>query len=137
MLFWVNMPVMRKRRLGFLAASAAVLAQGPYADQTDLWRKIRTSLNSGHGYFSMIEDSQIPPSHGRFHGWVVSQPSKTELIVNVDDPAGDADLRLKEGTSAPAAIGTPVYFEGVVKSYTTNPYRLTLEVLPSEIEGLP
>jgi hypothetical protein len=67
---------------------------------------------------------------------VVSQPSPNELIVNVDNPAGDAILRLLIAMKKTVAVGALVHFEGVVRAYSRNPCRLTIEVLPEDVEGL-
>jgi hypothetical protein len=72
----------------------------------------------------------------RFSGEVVSQPSPNEVIVNVDNSVGDAILRFLIAVKRPLAVGTPVHFEGVVRAYSKNPYTLTIEVLPEDIEGL-
>jgi hypothetical protein len=76
------------------------------------------------------------PGAQRFSGNVVSQPSPNQLIVNVDDPAGDAILRLLIEVKKTVAVGAPVRFEGLLRAYSRNPYRLTVDVLPEGIEGL-
>jgi hypothetical protein len=67
---------------------------------------------------------------------VVSQSSPNEFIVNVDNPVGDAIPRLPIAVKRSVAVGAAVHFEGVVRAYSKNPYRLTIEVLPEDIEGL-
>ena len=126
------------RLIGIVLVSVIGFAQAPALDTLGLWRMIRNSLVApdGNDYFRQIKDSQIPPTHRRFSASVVSQPSPNEFIVNVDNPAGDATLWLPVAVKKSVAAGAPVHFEGVLRGYSGNPYRLTIEVLPEDIEGL-
>lgn len=120
--------------------SASSFAQRPTAapDTRALWRQIRNALVSDEGqYFPQIKDSEIPPEHWRFDGSVVSQPAPNELLVNVDAHAGDALLRFLFSLKGPIAAGTQVHFEGVLRAFKRDPYRLTFELEPGEITGLP
>jgi len=103
----------------------------------ELWRNIRNVLTGadGDGYFKQqLEGAELPSLDGK----VVSQPSAHELIVNVDDPAGDARLQFLLALKGTIAAGTSVHFRGVARSYTKNPYQLTLAILEDDkIEGLP
>ena len=103
--------------IGF--AQAPTPAPGP----GDLWRMIGSALTTpeGDNFFQRIKDCRIPPEHQRFSGNVVSQPSPNELIVDVDNPAGDAILRFPAAVKRPVAVGAPVHFEGVVRAYSGNP----------------
>jgi len=131
---------MSLKLIGIVLVSVIGFAQAstPASDPGDLWQKIRNALMTPEGdkFFQQIKDAQIPPEHERFSGTVVSQPSPNELIVNVDNPVGDAILRFLIAVKRPVAVGAPVHFEGVVRAYSRNPYRLTLEVLPEDVEGL-
>ena len=131
---------MSLKLIGIVLVSVIGFAQAPASapDPGDLWRTIRSALTTPEGniFFQQIKDCQIPPEHQRFSGNVVSRPSPNELIVNVANPAGDAILRFPIAVKRPVAVGAPVHFEGVVRSYRRNPYRLTIEVLPEDIEGL-
>jgi hypothetical protein len=62
----------------------------------DLWRKVRNALTAegGEGSFAQIKDAEIPPA-GMFDGTVVSQSSSTDLVINVDNAAGDAILTFR------------------------------------------
>ncbi|HXJ44736.1 MAG TPA: hypothetical protein VNH18_35950 [Bryobacteraceae bacterium] len=131
---------MRLKLIGIVLASVFGFAQTPApVDPSDLWLIIRNVLTTAEAdrYFEQVKDCQIPPTHVRFTGRVVSQPSPNELIVNVDDPAGDAGLRFLFSAKGTIAPGTLVHFKGVLRSYTKNPYRLTLEVDDHDIDGLP
>ena len=65
--------------------------------------------------FSRSRDAVIPPESICFAGKVVSQPSPKTLVVNVDNPAGDATLKLAH-TLKSVDPGTLVYFNGAVDS---------------------
>ena len=131
---------MSLKLIGIVLLSVIGFAQNPAPapDPGDLWRQIRSALMAPDGdkFFQQIRDCWIPPAHQRFSGNVVSQPSPNELIVNVDNPVGDAVLRLPVAVKRPVAVGAPVRFEDVVRAYSRNPYRLTIEVLPEDVEGL-
>jgi hypothetical protein len=118
-----------------LVAAIGFAQQAPHT--VELWRNIRNVLTGADGdhYFKQqLEGVELP----RLDGKVVSQPSAHELIVNVDDPAGDARLRFLLALKGAIAAGTSVHFQGVGHSYTRNPYQLTLDILEDDkIEGLP
>ncbi len=118
-----------------LVAMIGFSQQAP--DTGELWRNIRNVLTGTDGdrYFKQqLEGVELP----RLDGKVVSQSSAHELIVNVDDPAGDARLQFLLALKGTVAAGTSVHFRGVARSYTKNPYQLTLAILEDEkIEGLP
>ena len=101
---------MSLKLIGIVLVSAIGFAQAPTPapDPGDLWRKIRSALMAPEGdkFFQQIKDAEIPPERQRFGGNVVSQPSPNELIVNVDDPAGDAILRFLILPKRPAVVGT-------------------------------
>jgi hypothetical protein len=134
---------MRVKLIGIALLAAIGFAEPVVIDTGGLWRQIKRTLTTegdglaGDRYFQNIQDARIPPAHLKFHGSVVSEPSSSELIVNVDDPAGDARLRCLFGLKDEIPAGTSVHFEGVVRAYTTNPYTLTLDVRPEDIDGLP
>jgi len=106
-----------------------------------LWRTIRDALTAdgGDAYFGQVKDSQIPPQDGAFKMFpakVVSQSGK-ELVVSVDNAAGDATLRFENPLKGTVDPGTTFMFKGVVDSFTKVPYMLTLTADKDDIEGLP
>ena len=72
-----------------------------------------------------------------FTAKVVSQPSPKELLVNVDNPAGDATLKFENPLKGTVDPGTAFKFKGVIDSYAKEPYMLTLTADKEDIEGLP
>ena len=106
-----------------------------------LWRTIRDALKAdgGDAYFAQVKDSQIPPQDGAFKMFpakVVSQSGK-ELVVSVDNGAGDATLKFENPLKGTIDPGTAFMFKGVVDAYTKEPYMLTLTADKEDIEGLP
>jgi hypothetical protein len=125
------------------ALRTGIRAQAPTDRPIDLWRMIRAVLTTEKAdtYFKQIKDAEIPPMwsangspFGQFAGKVVSQPSPKILIVNVDNPGGDATLKLDNALKG-VDPGTLVYFTGIVDSWVKEPYMLTLRaddfVLPA------
>ncbi len=101
----------------------------------DLWRSLRARLTETGGeqkYFAQIEGALIPPGDEWFDGTVVSQSSPTELIVNVDNTAGDATLKFARPLKG-VTQGTQIQFRGVIDSYTREPYMLRLLVVDEDV----
>jgi tetratricopeptide (TPR) repeat protein len=107
-----------------------------------LWRQIRDALKAdgGAAYFEQVKGSEIPPQEGAFKmftGKLVSSSPK-ELVMNVDNAAGDATLRFENPLKGmPLDPGTVIKFKGVVDSYTKEPYMLTLTVDKDDVDGIP
>ena len=102
----------------------------------DLWRKVRNALTAegGEGYFPQIKHAEIPPG-GMFDGTVVSQSSPTDLVINVDNAAGDATLTFRHSLKG-VVPGTLIHFRGVVESYRKEPYMLKLWFDDEDVHGL-
>jgi hypothetical protein len=130
---------MNLKLIGIALAASTIFAQAPAPSPSEIWHKLKDVLIGADGdrYFKQQIEGDVIPPFGRFDGKVVSQPSAHELIVNVDDPGGDARLRFPLALKGTIAAGTAVHFQGVARSYTRNPYRLTLDVEDGEIDGLP
>jgi tetratricopeptide (TPR) repeat protein len=122
------------------AASAAFGAQHP---DLALWRLIRTTLegDGGPAYFDEhMKTSLIPPAEGAFKHFkakVISQPSPKELLVSVEDPAGDATLVFAAPLRGKIDPGAELEFSGVVEAYTKAPYNVKLAVDRKDVTGLP
>lgn len=108
------------------------------------WRTVRAALVAPDGqmYFDMIKDSEIPPdgqAFTMFNAKVVAQPSPKELLVNIDNMAGDCTLKFDMPLKGMVDPGTEFKFKGVIDSFVANPYMLTLSIddPKTEIDGLP
>jgi hypothetical protein len=107
-----------------------------------LWRQIRMALTAPDGdtYFGMIKDSAVPPEGGAFtmfNAKVISQPSPNEILVNVDNLAGDATLKFESPLKGTIDPGTAFKFKGVIDSYQKDPYTLTFKAEKEDVDGLP
>ncbi len=108
-----------------------------------LWRQIRDALKAdgGDAYFTQVKGSEIPPQDGAFKmftGKVISQPTPKEVLLNLDNPAGDVTLRFPDALKGtPLDPGTEVKFKGVVEEFTKEPYNLVLSVDKDDVEGIP
>jgi hypothetical protein len=108
-----------------------------------LWRQIKGALTAADGdmYFMTIKDAGIPPAgnpeFAMFQAKVVSQPSPKELLLNVENPAGDVTLEFENALKGTIEPGTAIKFKGVVKSFVKEPYMLTLTADKEDVDGLP
>ena len=108
-----------------------------------LWRQIRTALTApdGSNYFGQIKDAAVPPEgqagFTMFRAKVVSQPSPKEILVNVDNVAGDATLKFENPLKGTVDPGTAFKFKGVVDSFVADPYMLTFTADKEDVDGLP
>jgi tetratricopeptide (TPR) repeat protein len=108
-----------------------------------LWRLIRTTLegDSGASYFDQsMKDAVLPPESGdfkRFKAKVISRPNPKELLVSVEDPAGDATLEFATPLKGTIEPGLQIEFAGVAEGYTKSPYNVRFTVDRKNVSGLP
>jgi tetratricopeptide (TPR) repeat protein len=108
-----------------------------------LWRLIRTSLqgDAGAEYFEQsMKGALLPPENGNFKHFkakVVSRPNPKELLVSVDDPAGDATLVFALPLRGVIEPGLEIEFSGVADSYSKTPYNVRFNVERKAVTGLP
>ena len=121
------------------AADAAFAAQHP---DIALWRLIRTTLqgDGGAGYFEQsMKAALIPPQTGdfkQFKAKVVSQPNPKELLVSLDDTAGDATLEFAAPLRGKVDPGLEIEFSGTVEAYTKQPFNVRFTVEKKDVTGL-
>ena len=114
-------------------------------DHPDLafWNTIRDALvaDGGDKYFADIKGSGIPPADSAFKMFpakVVNQVSPKELLVQVENPAGDATLQFDDPLNGTIEPGTTFKFKGVLDSFVKEPFMMTFTGLAKEdIDGLP
>jgi tetratricopeptide (TPR) repeat protein len=122
------------------AAAAGFNAQHP---DLALWRLIRTTLqgDGGAGYFDQsMKSALLPPPTGdfkQFKAKVVSMPNPKEILVSVDDPAGDATLVFAAPLRGKIDPGLELEFAGVADSYTKEPFNVHFNVDKKDVTGLP
>lgn len=116
------------------------------ADHPDLafWNTVRDALKADGGdqYFTTIKGAGIPPAESvgfkMFPAKVVAQNSPKELLVAVENPAGDAVLQFDTALKGTIEQGTAIKFKGVLDSFAKDPYMLTFTGLgKDDVEGLP
>lgn len=106
-----------------------------------LWRSLKNELSGGEGpaYFEKnLKGVEVPGGAGsvkQFKGKVVSSAGK-DVVVAVDNAAGDATLRFEAALRGKVDVGTDVEFEGVPESFTKEPYMLTFAVDKTKVKGL-
>jgi hypothetical protein len=116
--------------------------------ELNFWETIKAALeDKGDTAFAGLQGVLFPPvgsdsynGPAMFSATVVSTPSTKQLLVNVDNSAGDAVLKFDENIKGDIPAGTAIRFKGVVDSYTKDPaYVLTLIVQDpkTDITGLP
>ena len=112
------------------------------------WETIQTQLESqGDAFFASLKDVGFPPPPSEAYkggtmlkGTVVSVPNPKQILVNVNNPAGDAILKFDDNIKGEIPAGTPIQFKGVVDAWTKAPtYVLTLVIQEpkTDIAGLP
>ncbi len=104
----------------------------------NIWRTIKDTIDQqGDAYFSAsVKGVGLP----EFKGIVVSMPSPKQLLVNIDNAAGDAILKFDDNIKGEIPPGTELHFKGVADAWTKTPsYVVTLEILDpkTDITGLP
>ena len=104
----------------------------------NIWETIKDTLDQqGDAYFSAsLKGAGLP----MFKGIVVSVLSPKQILVNIDNAAGDAILTFDNNIKGEIPQGTELHFKGVVDAWTNTPsYILTLEILDpkTDITGLP
>jgi tetratricopeptide (TPR) repeat protein len=112
--------------------------------ELDFWETIRTALTAKDGDTFFTDHLQgvalPPPPVAMFKATVVSVPSPKQILVNLDNAAGDAILKFDETIKGEIPPGTTIEFKGVADAYTKDPaYILTLEIQDpkTDITGLP
>ncbi len=134
-------------------AAAKAKDHAAWAEQhpeLDFWETIRTALTAkdGDAFFTdHLQGVALPPppsdtykGGAMFKATVVSVPSPKQILVNMDNGAGDAILKFEETIKGEIPTGTTIQFKGVVDSYTKDPaYVLTLVIQDpkTDLEGLP
>jgi hypothetical protein len=102
------------------------------------WTDLKTLLTGDGGqakFDSDIKDSALPPFKGKIVSMTPASRPKT-VVVAVEKP-GVADCTLVFEAALPGnmEVGAELGFEGVAKSFTKDPYMLTLTVEKDKLTG--
>ena len=135
---------------GFTIESINDIEKKKFANEEDfnkahpdiaLWRSLKNELTGAEGqaYFEKnLKGAEVPGGAGsvnKFKGKVVSAAGK-DVVVAVDNAAGDATLRFEAALRGKVEVGTDVEFNGVPESFTKEPYMITFAVDKTKVTGL-
>lgn len=108
------------------------------------WTEIKEAL-TGDGsaaYWDAMHDAGLPPKEkvpeGKFKGKLVSATPETkpkELVLSIGGGAPDVTLKLDEPLPGKMDPGGDISFFGAAKEFAKDPYMITFEVSPDDIEG--
>ena len=116
--------------------------QGP---MLTLWADIKKELTGENGpaYFEMsVKEASLPSGAGgvsKFKGKLIaltpaSRPKELRLGIEKPDVA-DAILTFEEALPGTMEVGADLEFEGTAKAYTKDPFTVTFDVDPPQLNG--
>jgi len=135
---------------GFTIETAAQIAQQKQANfeaqnpELALWIRLREALvgSDGEQYFEAnVKDAALPQLRGVL---VEAKPAcrATELLVAVvlpdtqTPPRPEIVLKLAKPLSGKPELNSEIRWEGVARTFTKNPFLLTMETESAKIQGL-
>ena len=132
-----------QRRLLIAATVACVLCAQEIVDPpAALWRNLKRALLAPDGpeYFQMgMQGAILPTLRGRVARLDPPvNPTRIFLIMDdgrVESNAADAALEFEKPLPGSVDYDTVLTFEGVGKSFTQNPFLLTMEVAKENLHG--
>jgi hypothetical protein len=101
-----------------------------------MWKNLHTELSGPNGtqYFeSGLKDAAVP----RLRGTVVSHTSKSIVLALSDKTTPQVTLELETPITGKAEPGTVIEFEGVGKTFTREPFMLTMDTERAKIYNWP
>lgn len=101
------------------------------------WKRLKEGLTGPQGaeYATSMKDAEIPFT---FRGTVVESSPKTIVLAMSDKTTGELTLTPAEGVFPRVEAGTELTFEKAVgKTFTAQPFMLSLEIDRANIKGLP
>ena len=108
------------------------------------WNEIKESLtgDGGAAYWEAMKDAGLPPKEkvpeGKFKGKLVSATPETkpkELTLSIGGGAPDVTLKLDEPLPGKMEPGGDISFFGAAKDFVKDPFMVTFEVAPDDLEG--
>lgn len=134
---------------GFVVKSKVQLAQEKDAEfesrnpEVALWMKLKAALLAANGeeYFaSGLKDSSMPKLTGVLVGAKPEcRPVELTIAVRTPDNAElqkDVTLKFEKPLAGKPALNQELRWEGVAKSFTKEPFLLTVEAEPGQLDGL-
>jgi hypothetical protein len=104
------------------------------------WRDTKAILTADDGqakFDADIKDSALPKFSGKIVSMTPALRPKSVVVLVDDEKGGKADCTLTFEAALPGKMepGETLSFEGVAKSFTKDPYMLTLTVDKDKLEG--
>ncbi len=102
-----------------------------------LWKDLKAALMAAGGdtYFETnMKDALVPRLKGKL---VAMSPAlkPRELILAIEDPAGDVTLKLDGALPGKMEPGGELEFEGVARGFTKDPFMVTFDTEKAKLSG--
>jgi hypothetical protein len=102
------------------------------------WRDVKALLTADTGqakFDADIKDSALPKFSGKIISMTPALKPKTIVIAVEKDGVADCTLTFEAALPGKMEPGETLTFEGIAKSFTKEPYMLTMEVEKDKLEG--
>ena len=102
------------------------------------WRDVKAILTADTGqakFDADIKDSALPKFSGKIVSLTPANRPKTIVIAVEKDGVADCTLTFEVALPGKMEAGETLTFEGIAKSFTKEPYMLTMEVDKDKLEG--
>jgi hypothetical protein len=117
------------------AAADAKRSANPMLAQ---WNDLKTILTADGGlakFDADIKDSALPKFSGKIVSMTPAQKPKTVVLAVEKDGVADCTLTFETALAGKMEPGETLSFEGIAKSFTKDPYMLTMSVEKDKLEG--
>jgi hypothetical protein len=102
------------------------------------WRDVKAILTADTGqakFDADIKDSALPKFSGKIISMTPALKPKSIVIAVEKDGVADCTLTFEAALAGKMEPGETLSFEGIAKSFTKEPYMLTMEVEKDKLEG--
>jgi hypothetical protein len=102
------------------------------------WRDVKAILTADTGqakFDADIKDSALPKFSGKIISITPANRPKSIVIAVEKDGVADCTLTFEAALPGKMEAGETLSFEGIAKSFTKEPYMLTMEVEKDKLEG--
>jgi len=117
------------------AAEDAARAANPMLAQ---WRDLKTILTGDGGqakFDADIKDSALPPFKGKIISMTPAMKPKSVVVAVEKDGVADCTLTFEAPLAGNMQPGEEIGFEGIAKSFTKDPFMLTVTVEKDKLTG--
>jgi tetratricopeptide (TPR) repeat protein len=94
------------------------------------WKNMKNGLLTDPAYFDQMKGAKLPKLHGKV---VKAEPKRIVLALS---DATTEEVALEFEAPVRAEPGATLTFEGVAKTFTKEPFMLTLDAEKADVEGL-